>query len=238
MSGFDADTLAKLEELSKGPDFIDDADCRCSLQATNVQQSDNSNTLVSEAWRCTKDLTSNPYTGASGKWFVPSNPPMANGLDFAQNQSWAGNPPDLKTSYTLRGPDDRKNGSLVAYNDGISGSNPDDDQCTGRNDTERSFQYYNLTQTHLQNEGTMLTFTCARQSSVAVYLGNTTSFQTNGCPLGFLCEYEMRSLGNPKADSSRPKLLLASVTPVLPSRRFVSTSSFGAGHLSVSHGIL
>ena len=181
-----------LEALPKGPDFIDSAQCICSLQAVNVQQQDNNNSPVGEAWRCTyqqnKDRAANQYDGASGKWFVPKNPPDPLGLDFAQNMSWAGNPPNLQTTYLLQGPDDRHNGSFVPYNSkSPNGLSSDDQQCTGQNDTEASTAWYLQVYQNLQDDASLLRDTCALKSSVAVDLGNSTFFKTTGCPLGFLC---------------------------------------------------
>ena len=178
-----------IEGLPKGPDFIDSNQCRCSLQATNVQQSDNNNNLISEAWRCTANATNNAYSGASGKWFVTQNPPDINGLDFAQNESWAGNPPKLDTTYFLQGPDNRRNGSLVVY-DGSKPNAllPDDQGCTGQNDSSLSTQYYNQVQIQLQNHSQELRFTCLQKGSVGLSYGNVSQFMQEGCPLGFYCK--------------------------------------------------
>lgn len=187
--GFMNEQQQTIEALPKGPDYIDSGTCRCSLQATNVQQQDNNNALVSEAWRCTLNQTANPYVGASGMWFVPTNTPDSLGLDFAQNESWAGNPPSLQTPYILQGPDNRFNGSLVPYNsESPSGLDSDDQKCTGQNDTDASTLYYEGVQKQLQKNSLLLRDTCLLKGSVAVPLGNVSYFEKNGCPLGFLCK--------------------------------------------------
>ena len=181
-----------LEALPKGPDFIDTAGCICSLQAVNVQEVEDSNNWASEAWRCTnqqnKDTPANQYDGASGQWFMTANAPDSNGLDFAQNETWDGNPPKLDTAYLLQGPDNRQNGSLVVYNsESPDGLSADDQQCTGQNSSEASTAWYTSVQDNLQKNGQLLRDTCALRGSVAIELGNVTFYNKNGCPLGFLC---------------------------------------------------
>ena len=181
-----------VEGLPKGPDFIDSNQCRCSLQATNVQQSDSSNNLVSEAWRCTSNATSNPYSGVSGKWFITQNLPNVNGTDLAQNESWAGNPPKLDTTYILQGPDNRHNGSLAPLDDSNQNTLSSDDQgCTGSNDSDSSTLWYSQVQTQLKDKAQQLRFTCLQQGSVALAYGNTSQFINNGCPAGFFCKFNI-----------------------------------------------
>lgn len=187
----DFSLLQKLEALPKGPDYIDQNSCRCSLQAVNVQQSDQGNRLIQEAWRCTANQTNNAYSGASGVWFIPQNITL-DGLDFAQYQNWSGKPPETDTSYFLQGPDNRNNGSFIPLSNSNSGNQSSADLgCNGLNDTDASSRAYKEFANGLTQNYTQVHTSCYIDSALhplAVDLGNQSLFVQTGCPLGFQCK--------------------------------------------------
>jgi hypothetical protein len=183
-----ASLLQKLEALPKGPSYVDDQQCRCTLQSVNVLLGDSTQQLVQEAWRCTQNQTNNAYWGASGKWFVPANL-TANGTDFVQYIDWDGNPPDLTNAYALQGYDNRTDGTLIALTDSNNNLISSDDQiCTGNNDTEASSIAYQHIKEQVRQNNTQIHQTCARGRDVTSFdILNSTAFVQSGCPLGFLC---------------------------------------------------
>ena len=181
-----AETLQASEP--KGPFFVDTGACRCALQEE----------LSGEAWRCIGNATEDLYSGEAGKWFWALENNTSSLKDPVYSDS---NPPNTTTGYIdLNGHFVPLIANTTSNEDSITGSNnlPADDsimpsntttfaqdqQCTGKNDTQASMQFYQeLRAIELGKD-----LPCWMPGTVPVVIQNSTSWKSSGCNLGFLCE--------------------------------------------------
>ena len=181
-----AETLNASEPT--GPFFVDTGACRCALQEE----------LSGEAWRCVGNGTEDLYSGQAGKWFWALKNNTASLTDPVYSDS---NPPNTTTAYiNLDGhfvpvsANAKSNGdSIIGPNidpvdDRIAASNitnfAQDQQCTGKNDTQASMQFYQGLIAVNSVEG----LPCWMPGTIPVLLQNSTSWKSSGCNLGFWCE--------------------------------------------------
>lgn len=178
-----AETLQASEPT--GPFFVDTGACRCALQEE----------LSGEAWRCVGNVTEDMYFGQAGKWFWALENNTSSLRDPVYSDS---NPPNITTAYI------NLNSQFVPLianttSDEVSttGSNiaPVDDsnntaafaqnqQCTGKNDTQASMQFYQ----GLRAVNSEEYLPCWMPGTIPVVIQNSTSWKSSGCNLGFWCE--------------------------------------------------
>ncbi len=181
-----AETLQASEPT--GPFFVDTGACRCALQEE----------LSGEAWRCVGNGTEDLYSGEAGKWFWALENNTSSLRDPVYSDS---NAPNTTTAYiNLNGQfvpfvanttsnDNSTPGSNIApVDDRIAASNTttfaQDQQCTGKNDTLASMQFYQGLRAINSEEY----LPCWMPGTVPVVIQNSTSWKSSGCNLGFWCE--------------------------------------------------
>ena len=187
-------------EVPRGPFYVDTQSCRCALQLFNQSAVHLDAQESEEAWRCIGDSNEDIYYGDNGKWFLPQHPAnfadegVAN--DISQPFNWAGNPPDVQkpyivdnTTHELQPLDDTDQAQLSVF----------DAVCSGQNSSEQSSKYYKsvkqLQAGHLPTDAS----TCLAGTS-PIELQNASSWQTQGCNLGFFCKCLLeRSHGDDRA---------------------------------------
>ena len=207
-----------------GPFFIDTGACRCALQEE----------LSGEAWRCIGNATGDLYTGEAGKWFWALENNTSSLKDPVYSDS---NPPNTTIAYI------DLNGQFVPLianttsneEPAIGFNNPSvddisvasntttfaqDQQCTGKNDTQASMQFYQ--ELRAIESGKYLP--CWMPGTVPVVIQNYTSWKSSGCNLGFLCErflitvcktrIEADKIGMPGANNT--ETLLPTYCPPFP----------------------
>ncbi len=159
---------------SLGPTFMDETECRCTLQEK----------LGKEAWGCYQiwvfsDLFSVPTEATQtgqGIWFFATNQSDPVSLQELPNSNR--NPPDITTSYIIQGGEFVKRTSL----DDVF---LDDSTCSGKNDTKSSADYYKMLATASVSSASE----CWQPGTVALKIQNVTQWNATGCSLGFLCKF-------------------------------------------------
>ena len=168
-----------------GPFFVDTGACRCALQEE----------LSGEAWRCIGNGTEDMYSGQAGKWFWALENNTSSLRDPVYSDS---NPPNTTTAYiNLNGQFVPLTANTASDEDSTTGSNiaPVNDsnntaafaknqQCTGKNDTQASVQFYQ----GLRAVNSEEYLPCWMPGTVPVVIQNSTSWKSSGCSLGFWCE--------------------------------------------------
>ena len=181
-----AETLNASEPT--GPFFVDTGACRCALQEE----------LSGEAWRCVGNGTEDLYSGQAGKWFWALENNTFSLRDPVYSDS---NPPNTTTAYinlngqfvpvpakTTSNGDPTTSPTILPVDDRIAASNiitfAQDQQCTGKNDTQASMQFYQGLRVVMSEEDLQ----CWMPGTIPVLLQNSTSWKSSGCNLGFWCE--------------------------------------------------
>ena len=194
-----AETLQASEPT--GPFFVDTGACRCALQEE----------LSGEAWRCIANGTEDVYSGEAGKWFWALENNTSTLRDPVYSDS---NPPNTTTAYinlngqfvpllaNITSNEDSTTGSnITPVNGKIAASNittsAQDQQCTGKNDTQASKQFYQ----GLRAVNSEEYLPCWIPGTVPVVIQNSTSWKSSGCNLGFWCERYLITVS--KVDSNR-----------------------------------
>ena len=154
----------------QGPLFIDDEKCTCALQEE----------IGKEAWRCIANSTANIYSGQTGKWFFALNQSNPESLRALPNS--ASNPPDVATSYIIQS--EGQNEKFEEITRENQPPDPDDQDCSGKNDTEASANLYRF----LVVSATDSASPCWQPGTIALSIQNASEWNATGCNLGFLCE--------------------------------------------------
>lgn len=171
-----------------GPFFVDTGACRCALQEE----------LSGEAWRCVGNGKDDLYSGQAGKWFWAQKNNTSSLRDPIYSDS---NPPNTTTAYinlngqfvpvaakTTSNGDSTTSPNILSVDDRIAASNittfAQDQQCTGKNDTQASMQFYQGLRVVNSEEN----LPCWMPGTIPVLLQNSTSWKSSGCNLGFWCE--------------------------------------------------
>ena len=175
-------------EAPRGPFYVDTESCRCALQLFNQTAVHLDADDSEEAWRCIGDSNADVYFGENGKWFLPQH--SANFADegaindISQPSNWAGNPPDVQKTYIVDNtthelePLDDTDQAKLSILDAV---------CSGQNSSDQSSRYY--TSVKQVEAGKLPTdaATCLAGTS-PIELQNASSWQTQGCNLGFFCK--------------------------------------------------
>ena len=147
--------------LPLGPIFVDEDACLCAL----LQE------LETEAWKCTRNMTNDVYSGQTGMWFFATNQTDPASLHAPPNSDR--NPPNVTTSYFIDG--EGQDAKFVAFNE---------DFCSGVNDTEASSDLYELIPTSIMAS----TYLCWQPDAIGFVIQDASGWNATGCNLGFLCK--------------------------------------------------
>ena len=180
---------------ARGPFYIDTESCRCALQLFNQTAVHLDAQESEEAWRCIGDSNEDIYSGENGRWFLPQHTAkFADGdiNDISQPSNWAGNPPDIQTTYIvdnttheLQPLDDTDQAQLSVF----------DTLCSGKNSSDQSTRYYNSVKQIEAGQPPTDASTCLAGTS-PIELQNASTWQAHGCNLGFFCKCFLES-GHP-----------------------------------------
>lgn len=159
-----------LANQPKGPFFIDTGACQCALQEI----------LDQEAWRCISvNATENIYQGNDGKWYFAVD--QNNSASITDSKDSDSNPPDTGTEYEIQ--DDQfqpfSDSNVTATAVGVQNL-----ACTGQNDTTASGQYYERMDALVSGQMNP----CWQPGTVPLVIQTQSSWNKNGCNLGFLCK--------------------------------------------------
>ena len=168
--GSDDLALVVTELQSIGPLFADDRGCRCALQEE----------LGKESWRCIANVTSNIYSGQSGKWLFAVN--QSNTASLHEPINSDSNPPDVGSQYIID--DAEKNATFVQSKPQNEVSDLPDMICSGINDTEASSTLYKLIAVSM----TESLSPCWQPGILPLIMQNASQWNATGCNLGFLCK--------------------------------------------------
>ncbi|KAI9745242.1 MAG: hypothetical protein M1818_001520 [Claussenomyces sp. TS43310] len=154
-----------------GPAFIDTAECNCALEQS-----------AEKAWKCSDILTPILHRNDSGKWFLPTNPGNLSSLNDTDVWGAADNPPNPDDTYII----EPGSSSLVLLNSTNRDKLSEEDQdCTGKNDTKASAQYYAQVKSVL--EDVLKSRSCVLEDAKPLPLQNASSWNATGCLPGFFC---------------------------------------------------
>ena len=153
-----------------GPTLIDDGGCTCALQEQ----------LSTEAWRCLANMTTNIYSGQTGKWFFALNQTdPASLLDLPNSDS---NPPNVTTSYAIK--DFGNKAQFVAITSSNEPADLGDVTCSGKNDTKASTAFYK----YAASSGIESLSPCWQPGITPLTIQNASEWNATGCNLGFFCK--------------------------------------------------
>ncbi|KAI0105211.1 hypothetical protein GGR51DRAFT_519907 [Nemania sp. FL0031] len=160
-------------ESSYGPSFLDSSACLCALQ--QVKQSGSNNNDA--AWQCIGNQTQGVYEVTTGKWFESLhggrtvNLPIydaSNGPDTSKALMW-----DTRDKTFIDAAPDK----LTSY----------DRACTGVNQTTFSTAFYGAVAEQEAGETLTSAAPCWQPGGVPVEIQDVASWESSGCPPGFLC---------------------------------------------------
>lgn len=160
------------ETKPAGPQFIDTGACLCALR-TDVDTA---------AWRCIGNRTQDIYNGNSGEWYdIKSDiqPQDASTLAITDKEF----PPDTSKAFVFD-----NNGLEQEPEDAVQKKllTPFDEACTAKNDTLLSSHYYKALRQQAAGQTPTAAAVCLT-GALPVTIQNATSWQQQGCYLGFDC---------------------------------------------------
>lgn len=157
-----------------GPAFLDDAACLCALQISPDTQASN---LV---WQCIGNQTTDVYSTVDGKWFSG----LSGGNDTNLPIDDASNLPDKQHPLMYDG----TNGTLAPYSASAAvNMTVYNKACTANNQTVFSTAFYRAVDEQQKNQTMVDAAPCYREGGVPMQIQNVSSWQSQGCNLGFLC---------------------------------------------------
>ncbi|KAI0477195.1 hypothetical protein GGR56DRAFT_393755 [Xylariaceae sp. FL0804] len=190
-------------EDSYGPSFLDTGACLCSLRSTGPEGGDDTDSTdgsqdsvdagntdgkrsrssrITErdstvAWQCIGNQTQGVYTVTTGKWFNPvSKGGNANGPIYAGS-----NGPELANALQWNS---TSNSLVVADESELTAW---DRACTGVNETTFSTAFYRAFAEQNASQTPVDGAPCWYAGAIPIGIQNLTSWQSDGCPQGFLC---------------------------------------------------
>ncbi|KAJ2998824.1 hypothetical protein NUW58_g204 [Xylaria curta] len=180
-------------ESSYGPSFLDDSACLCSLR--HVERGDSSDA----AWQCIGNQTQGVYEVTTGKWFKSLNGGREVDLPIYD----ASNGPDTSKALT-RGT--RETTFVDAVVDKLT---PYDRACTGVNQTTFSTAFYRALREIETNETPVSAAPCWQPGGVPIEIQDVSSWESTGCPAGFLCSFALKlsQVHDADVDKARTTLL-------------------------------
>lgn len=157
-----------------GPAFLDDAACLCALQESPDTQASN---LV---WQCIGNQTTDVYNTVDGKWFSG----LSNGNDTKLPIDDASNLPDKQHPLMYDG----ASRTLVPYSASAANNMTVYNRaCTANNQTVFSTAFYRAVDEQQNNQTMIAAAPCYREGGIPMQIQNVSSWQSQGCNLGFLC---------------------------------------------------
>lgn len=168
----------------EGPFFIDTASCQCAFQPTRQIKVDKGRPRG--IWRCIGSGSDDVYVGDTGKWFFPVNNVPASSKDLHEPINWAGNPPKSGSPYVVANDTDAQHFRPLDDTNGKSLSLVDN-VCTAENSTEQSTEYYKMIEDGEAGQPGAELGICLSPESQPIPIQNASSWNTQGCNLGFHC---------------------------------------------------
>ncbi|KAI8628431.1 hypothetical protein F5Y19DRAFT_437753 [Xylariaceae sp. FL1651] len=172
-------------EKKYGPSFLDSSACLCALRTVQrggegTGDGSNNDKMANDgdaAWQCIGNQTQGVYAVTTGKWF--------NSLHGGHNVNLPiyddSNGPDTKRALTW---DTNKISFVDADVDKLS---PYDQACTGLNQSTFSTAFYGAFAEKQAGETPVSAAPCWQPGGVPIEIQDLTSWNSNGCPEGFLC---------------------------------------------------
>ncbi|KAI0467486.1 hypothetical protein F4859DRAFT_493510 [Xylaria cf. heliscus] len=166
-------------ESSYGPSFLDSSACLCALrQVKQGSEDDDEGTNDNDAaWQCIGNQTQGVYEVTTGKWFES----LHGGHQISLPIYDASNGPDTSKALIW---DANKDTFVDADLEKLT---PYDRACTGANQTTFSTAFYRALAEREAGDTLVSAAPCWRPGGVPVEIQDVTSWDSTGCPLGFLC---------------------------------------------------
>ncbi|KAI1118600.1 hypothetical protein F5Y14DRAFT_220152 [Nemania sp. NC0429] len=159
-------------EPNYGPSFLDASACLCSLQRIRHGAAS-----TEAAWQCIGDQAQGIYAVTTGKWFQSRH----GGREVSLPVYDASNGPDTSKALSW---DSRKNAFVDAELETLA---PYDRACTGVNQTTFSAAFYGAIAEREAGDTLVSAAPCYQPGGLPVEIQDVTSWDSAGCPLGFLC---------------------------------------------------
>lgn len=173
-------TYGEYVQTLASPEFTDTASCHCSLRLITGEVATDPEDF--QAWRCIRQIRYNIEEGLSGKWYLPPSRKSQPVQGYLL--------PDTSTWFTANRVED---GPVQFRSFESTQLHPSDKQCTGLlgnqedsvpDESSSSF----LVQRQVPDPGERPPSCFGGSRAVAITIQNRTSWTSDGCLLGFLCE--------------------------------------------------
>ncbi|KAI1175188.1 hypothetical protein F4777DRAFT_338443 [Nemania sp. FL0916] len=166
-------------ESSYGPSFLDDSACLCVLRLPVAEQTGNSKRADSNdaAWQCIGNQTQGAYKVTTGKWFES----LHGGRQVRLPINDASNGPATDKALSW----DTGENTFVDVDE--NKLTPYDRACTGVNDTIFSTAFYGAVAEKEAGDQLVSAAPCWQPGGVPVGIQDVASWESTGCPTGFLC---------------------------------------------------